>query len=550
MLTVHDLSRRFAGQLVLDNTSFNLNSGDRIGIVGPNGAGKTTMLQLVTGEDSPTSGSVAIALGRTVGYLRQGFADLPEGTLGDLLDGPTRGLLACQRKLDIATQGLADPEVDPDEAVGTVDNTSLEFESLGGYLAIDELDILLDRFGLGAIDLNRQLSTLSGGQKTRAGLAGMLASRPDILVLDEPTNHLDIDALDWLAGFLTGYRGAMLIVSHDRGFLDNVSTQIGEIDGVTHQLTMYPGNYSAYVSAKRHKEEEHAAAWSRQQKEVRRVKEDIRRLEHHARTIEANTIDFAVRAKAGKIARPAVVRKAKLERMLDSEEAIERPNQSWGLAVELKGGSHGARDVVALDDVGVELGGNCILSQITFTVRHGEHVALIGPNGSGKSTLIKLMAGVLSASRGSVRIGANIKVGYFAQEQELLDLEKTVLEFTRAEAEMSESDMRTFLHRFLFGGDMVHRQIGVLSYGERARLMLALLVLRGTNLLLLDEPLNHLDIAARENFERALAQFDGTMILVLHDRYAVERLADRVIEVRDGGAREIDLALIGNVIAV
>ena len=549
MLTVHQLSRRFADKLVLDDISFTINPGDRIGIVGPNGAGKTTLLRLLTGDDLATSGSIS-APGCTIGYLRQGFAELPQGTLSDLLDMPTHGLLAAQRQLDAATLALGDPDADPEKSAAAFDEASVAFEALGGYAAIDELEILLARFGLDDVGFERPLASLSGGQKTRAGLSGLLATHPDLLLLDEPTNHLDIDALDWLAGFLCGYRGAILMVSHDRGFLDEVATEIFEIDGDTHKLTVYSGNYSAYVAAKRHAEEEHAAAWSRQQKEVRRVKEDIRRLEHHARTIEANTIDFAVRAKAAKIARPAVVRKAKLERMLDSEEAIERPNQTWGMAIDFKGGSHGARDVVTIEGADVELGGQCILKDVSLNVQHGDHVALIGPNGSGKSTLVKLIAGETRASRGSVRVGANVKIGYFAQEQDSLDLEKTVLEQTRAEASMSESDTRTFLHRFLFGGEMVHRQIGALSYGERARLMLALLVLRGTNLLLLDEPLNHLDLSARENFERALGQFDGTMIVVLHDRYAVSRLANRVIEIRDGITTDIDPAMIATGVGV
>ncbi|MGB3305043.1 MAG: ABC-F family ATP-binding cassette domain-containing protein [Thermomicrobiales bacterium] len=544
MLTVNHLSRRFAGNLVLDDISFNVNPGDRIGIVGPNGAGKTTLLRLITGEDQPTSGSCSLAPGATVGYLRQGFADLPDGTLADLLDGPTGGLLAAQQALEAATVALADPDGDPDALTAAFEQATDTFEARGGYAAIDELDALLDRFGLGEVPFERPLESLSGGQKTRAGLAGLLASSPDLLMLDEPTNHLDIDALDWLAGFLTRFKGAVLMVSHDRGFLDEVANQIFELDGEAHTLTIYPGNYSAYAEAKRHAEEERAAAWARQQKEVRRIKEDIRRMEHHARTIEANTIDYAIRAKAAKIARPAVVRKAKLERMLDSEDAVERPTQTWGMAIELKGGDRGARDVVDIDHADVELGGNTILRDVSLHVGHGDRLALIGPNGSGKSTLVKLIAGEIVATRGSVRIGANVQPGYFAQEQDSLDLDKTVLEQTRAEAAMSESDTRTFLHRFLFGGEMVHRQIGELSYGERARLMLALLVLRGTNLLLLDEPLNHLDISARENFERALGQFEGTTIVVLHDRYAVSRLANRVFEVRDGTVTEIDPATI------
>ncbi|HEU0164415.1 MAG TPA: ABC-F family ATP-binding cassette domain-containing protein, partial [Thermomicrobiales bacterium] len=491
----------------------------------------------------PTGGAISLAPARTVGYLRQGFADLPEGTLGDLLDIPTRGLFSAQVQMDASALALGDPG-DPDMLADAFDRATAVFEAAGGYAALDELDALLDRFGLGDVALDRLLATLSGGQKTRAGLAGLLASRPDLLVLDEPTNHLDIDALDWLAQFLVRSNSAVLMVSHDRGFLDQVATDIFELDGITHRLTIYPGNYSEYAEQKRHAEEEHAAAWARQQKEVRRIKEDIRRMEHHARTIEANTIDYAVRKKAAKIARPAVVRKAKLERMLDSEEAIDRPSQSWGLAMELKGISGGARDVVSLEGVSVAFGGTEVLHGVSLDVQHGDRVALIGPNGSGKSTLIKIIAGLVEPTDGRVRLGTNVNVGYFAQEQDSLDLERTVLETARRGAAMSESDTRTFLHRFLFAGEMVHRKVAELSYGERARLMLALLVLQGTNLLLLDEPLNHLDISSRENFERALVQFEGTMILVLHDRYAVERLASRVVEIRDGVAVEIDPATI------
>jgi ATP-binding cassette subfamily F protein 3 len=542
MLTVTHLSQRFGDKLVLDDISLTVNPSDRIGLVGPNGAGKTTLLRLLAGVEQSDSGIISLSSNHTIGYLRQGFACMSNGTLGDLLDGPTHGLVAAQKRLDAATSGWEDRDGDQGAISAAFDDASSRFEASGGYAAIDELELLLNRFGLGDAAFDRPLSTLSGGQKTRAGLAGLLSSRPDLLVLDEPTNHLDIEVLDWLSRFLVAYPGAIVMVSHDRGFLDEVATQIFELDPATHHLTVYPGNYSAYVAARQHEEQEHAAAWARQQKEVRRVREDIRRLEHHAQTIEANTIDYAVRAKAAKIARPAVVRKARLERMLDSEEAIERPDQTWTMAIELKAGSHGARNVIDIDGAEVSLGGRRVLQGISLTVRIGDRVALVGPNGSGKSTLIKLIAGELRPRQGSVRIGANVRIGYFAQEQVSLDLEKTVLEQARSDASMSESDMRTFLHRFLFGGDVVHQLIGDLSYGERARLMLALLVLRGTNLLLLDEPLNHLDISARENFERALLQFDGTIVVVLHDRYAVGRLANRIIEVREGELVEVDPA--------
>ncbi|MGC4105733.1 MAG: ABC-F family ATP-binding cassette domain-containing protein [Thermomicrobiales bacterium] len=542
MLTASHLSHRFGGDTILHDVSFTINPHDRVGLVGPNGAGKSTLLRLLTGVDAPDAGSIVVSPGASIGYLKQGFADLPDGTVADLLDAPTRGLVGAYQALEAATARLGD--ADDADAADDYDCAMAAFDAVGGYDALAELEVHLDRFGLGEVGFERALDTLSGGQKTRAGLAGLLASSPDLLILDEPTNHLDIDALDWLEDHLRRTESAILIVSHDRGFLDRVVNRILELDGETHTLTAWVGTYSDYAQQKAHAEQEQAEAWYRQQKEVRKIKEDIRRMEHHARTIEANTIDFAIRKKAAKIARPAVVRKAKLERMLDSEDAIEKPSQSWGLAVDFgsEGAAGGARHVVQIDRVSVALGGREVLRDISLDVLHGDRIALIGPNGSGKSTLLKVIAGDLMPDRGSARLGSGVKVGYFAQEQDTLDLSLTVLDGVRREAAMSESDTRTFLHRFLFGGDTVHRQIGALSYGERARLMLAMLVLRGTSLLLLDEPLNHLDIESRERFEQALTQFEGTQVIVLHDRYAVERLATRVIEVRDGVVIERDPA--------
>jgi ATP-binding cassette subfamily F protein 3 len=390
--------------------------------------------------------------------------------------------------------------------------------------------------------LETPLRQLSGGQKTRAGLAALLTSRPDLLILDEPTNHLDIDALTWLEGFLRQYQGAVLMVSHDRGFLDSLVTRILELDPDSHGVRSYPGSFSDYITTKRQEQEETASAYVRQQKDIARIQEDIRGAEHHARTIEANTIDFAIRAKAAKIARPAVVRKKKLERLLQSTEYIEKPEQKWGLAIELVAPPQGARDVVVIDHASLGYGQRVILEDVSLHVAYGERVAVLGPNGGGKSTLIRSIAGLIDPVSGVVRIGANVKVGYFAQEQDTIDSRLTVMEQARQAGGGSESDLRTFLHKFLFGGTMVHRRIADISYGERARLMLAILVLQGTNLLLLDEPLNHLDIEAREAFEQALEQFEGTMMIVLHDRFAIERLATRAIEVRGGSVSEVEIA--------
>lgn len=539
VLTVSHLSKRFGDLKVLDSISFSINAGDRIGLIGPNGSGKSTLLDILTNNLQADSGAVKLSPHARIGYLRQGFADLAHGTLSDLLDIPTHGLLTAQANLDQATADLARYEHDPSGKVTAYDRALADFESAGDYPAIDELETLLNRFGLSGKSLARPLGTLSGGEKTRAGLAALLASRPDLLLLDEPTNHLDIEALSWLGSFLRSYQGGILIVSHDRGFLDEVVTAIFALDPDRHRLTSYAGSYSDYVRAKRQEAEAQASAYHRQQKDIARITDDIRGAEHHARTIEANSIDFAVRKKAARIARPAVVRKRKLEKLLDSASYVEKPEQRWGMAIDLNATSKGARQVAILDNVSVSFGSRCVLHDVSLHISHGEHIAIVGPNGHGKSTLVRLLANDLSPSQGSVSIGPGVKIGYFAQEQGTLELDSTVLEHARAVANRSESDLRTFLHRFLFGGGMVHRLVGDLSYGERARLMLSLLVLQGTTLLLLDEPLNHLDIDARERFEQALEQFEGTTVMVLHDRYAVRRLANRVIEVKGGTINEL-----------
>lgn len=538
MYSVNDVSRRYGDTLLFEHVTFSINPGDRIGLVGPNGAGKSSLLRILTGEERPDSGSVTGHPGATLGYLRQGFSDIPDGTLADLLDIPTRGLLAAHRALDEAAAAFGDVERDPDEVADTFQAASDRFEARGGYTALAELDALLDRFGLADIPHVRPLASLSGGQKTRAGLAALLVTRPDLLVLDEPTNHLDAEALEWLASYLRSWPGAMLIVSHDRAFLDGVATSILAIDDIAKSVTSYAGNYSDFIAAKQREAADAEAAWERQQAEVARINRDIRAAETKARSIESNTIDYAIRKKAAKIARPAVVRKKKLERMLDSADAAERPVRRWGLAMDLETPDGGARDVLVMEDVHVALGGHPVLRGLDLHLRHGERVALLGGNGSGKTTLMRVVTGDLAPDSGEVRLGSGVRVGYFAQEQQVLEPELTVLQQAGKAAVMPEGELRAELHKFLFGGDTVHRRIADLSYGERARLMLALLVLKQTSLLLLDEPMNHLDIESREEFEQALASFPGTVLMVLHDRYAVGRLASRVVELESGALTE------------
>lgn len=542
MLTISNVSVRLGELLLFENVNLNINDGDRIGLVGPNGAGKSTLLRVIAGEIRPDSGSVQQAPGTRVGYLRQGFADIPAGTLADVLDVPAQGLFAASRELTAATDSFGDPDADLDRVAERFQAATDRFEALGGYQLIAEIESLLDQFGLGDISRDREVSQLSGGQKTRAGLAALLASKPDLLILDEPTNHLDANALTWLQNFLLEYQGAFVLVSHDRAFLDETVTQIVAIDSRTKSVRAYAGNYSDYMGEREHEANEAAAAWHRQQVEVAKMQRDIRAAEQKSRNIENSTIDFAIRKKAAKIARPAVVRKKKLERMLDSEDAAERPERTWGLSLDFGKPEIGAKDVVMLEDVAVSYDPQSILTDVSLIVRHGERIAITGENGSGKTSLLKVIAGDLQPSSGTVRFGPGVKVGYFSQEQETLDPNLTVLEQAGKIVSSSETELRNELHKFLFGGETVHKLIADLSYGERARLMLALLVLRQTTVLLLDEPLNHLDIDAREQFEQALLRFRGTILMVLHDRYTIDRLATREWLVAGGKVTEIAMS--------
>mgnify|MGYP002381851938 FL=1 len=406
---------------------------------------------------------------------------------------------------------------------------------------------------------------LSGGQKTRLGLAMLLLRAPDLLLLDEPTNHLDVAALEWLEGFVRGYAGTVLVVSHDREFLDHTVTRVLYLDPGTRAVTSYPGNYTDFAEAREREHEQQAEAWKKQQEYIERVETDIARLKGQALGVELSTTPSqpTIRRYAKKVAKKAKSRERKLERYLEDTERVEKPKNTWGLKLDF-GPPPGGRAVLRVEEVAftysspsedhrsttkdqntsngttdplVFRSSPLILDDVSFEVAYGERVALVGPNGAGKTTLLKLLAGQLAPRSGTIRLGTNVRLGVMAQEQETLDLRATVLETTRQARAMSETEARNFLHFFLFGGDSVFRPVGACSLGERSRLQLALLVLRGCNLLLLDEPLNHLDIEGREHFEQALAAFEGTVIAVAHDRAFLRGFAERVIEVRDGRAR-------------
>jgi ATP-binding cassette subfamily F protein 3 len=399
------------------------------------------------------------------------------------------------------------------------------FERLGGYGFQARAEAVLDGLDLHGLAQDTQVEILSGGQKTRLGLARLLISNPDLLLLDEPTNHLDIEALEWLEGFLLGFEGAALLVSHDRAFLDRTVSAILELDVLSRTVIHYPGTYTDYVETKEREREKHWAAYKDQQEFIGRLQSTIAAKKGYARSIESGTIDFAPRKIAKGIARKATVQQRRLQRLLDSEERIDRPGRTWQMKLEFVNTPPSGRDVLHLEGVTMGFGSQELFRDVNLTLRSGERIALVGPNGSGKTTLARLIQGDMEPQAGQIRLGAGVKVGYYAQEQEDLDPESTPYETIRAVAPMGQTEARSFLHYFLFSGDEAFVPVGNLSLGERARLMLAGLVAQGCNFLLLDEPINHLDIPARSRFEQAMTAFQGTVLTIVHDRYFIERFA-------------------------
>jgi ATP-binding cassette subfamily F protein 3 len=542
MLVVSNIHKRYGGVPLLERVSFTLNRGERAGLVGPNGCGKTTLLRLISGQEPPDEGSITLVPGNLrVGYLPQGWTLAPGVTVGHLLLGAADGE-PLERRLEQITAAMAVAEGDHLQALLRRYDETLAELTAGGYARAARLEGVLAGLGLAHIDLETPVDILSGGQKTRLGLARLLLDEPDLLLLDEPTNHLDLEALQWLEEFLANFDGGILIVSHDRAFLDRVVTTVLEIDPLTHHLTVYPGAYSDYAAAKERERERLWDAYQDQQERIARIESDIRSLKQHSAAIEGESLHFHYHRIAKDLARTAVVRERKLRRLLDSEDKIEKPQRSWTMRLEFGETPASGQDVLKLDEVSMEFPGRPLFAGVNLVARHGERIALLGPNGSGKTTLLRLIAGEMAPQSGQIRLGTNVRPGYYAQEQEILDPQSTAFATIRAIAPLSETEVRSFLHYFLFAGDEVFVPISNLSYGERARLALGRLVAMGCNLLLLDEPINHLDIPSRTAFEQALANFGGTVIAAVHDRYFVERFATRVWHIEDGAVRSyIDL---------
>ena len=539
MLQINNLTKYYGPQAILEDASFTVSPGDRIGLVGPNGCGKSTLLRLIAGVERADWGHVSLDPAATMGYLPQGHEPAPGQTVDAEVRAGIAGLDEARRELArLETQMAEATDEDQKRLLALYGKAQTRFEALGGYDIEYRIPELLAALGLASVALTQPVDQLSGGQRARVGLARLLLAEPTLLLLDEPTNHLDIQTLEWLETFLSRYHGAALIVSHDRVFLDRTVTRIIELDPESHQLSFYAGTYSDYMEAKARTIEKTWSAYKDQQAEIRRLEADIRRTKGQAKGTEHATNLDTARRLAKKVARKAKVRERRLEKYLDAEDRVEKPSQTWGLKFEFGELLRGGQMVVSLEDVGHSFGDTSLFHNVDITLQHGDRIALLGPNGAGKTTLLRIIAGVLAPTEGQVRIGANVQLGYMPQQQESLDPEATPLSMLLKTAAMSETDARNFLHFFLFAADDVFTPIGRLSYGERARLLLAKMIAAGANCLILDEPVNHLDIPARERFEEALDAFPGTVLAAVHDRAFIDRFATGIWAVEDGGVRQ------------
>jgi len=524
MLAVHRISKSFGLSPILQDISFALGPGERLGLIGPNGGGKTTLLRILAGQEAPDAGHVArTPADLRVGYLPQGLTIDPQATLGDVLHAaaPDAGRLAVELG-ELAVRLAAEPGRD---------DVQRAYDDVLQRLSRSEsgrAESVLSHLGLDGLPREQPVGQLSGGQKTRLALALVLLDEPDVLLLDEPTNHLDIAMLEWLEDWLADFPGAALIVSHDRTFLDRTVTRILDLDPTTQTVREYDGNYSDYLDQYLSARERQYSTWRHQEDEIRRMRADIVRTREQARHVEITTRPNqpGVRRIAKKVARKAASREKKLERYVADDERVERPERSWQmkLAFDTLADAHIGRDVLTLEELAVGYD-RPLLSGLNLSIRAGQRVALTGPNGAGKTTLLRTIAGRVPPLAGRARLGASVQLGYMSQEQENLDPDATPLATILGVAAMTETEARSFLHYFLFEGDDALRPIAALSFGERSRLSLARLVAEGSTFLLLDEPINHLDIPSRARFEEALTSFPGTILAVVHDRYFIERFA-------------------------
>ena len=512
MIALDGVSKAYGGQALLRDCSWRIGRGERIGLVGPNGAGKTTGCRILAGVEEPDAGRVHRDSGVTVGYLPQEVGASEAGTVLAEALGGFEEVWRLEAELERLAALMAGPGADPalTEVYGDVQH---RFEALGGYRLEAQAKVILDGLGFKPGELHRPLGEFSGGWRMRAALARLLLLRPDLLLLDEPTNHLDLESLQWLESFLASYEGSVVLVSHDRYFLNRMVTAIADLAGGA--VTVYPGDYDHFLVER---EARHALLEARQRNQAKRVAEIERFIER-----------FRYQATKARQVQSRI-------KMLEKLERVEVEGAARHIHFRFPQPPRTGRLVVRLSGVHKAYGDNVVYAGVDFAAERGDRVALVGVNGAGKSTLLKLLSGVLRPDRGERTLGAHVAVHYYAQHQlDALDPTRTVFEeLEQVAPEAGVTRLRTILGSFLFGGDAVDKRVAVLSGGEKARLALAKMLVRPAALLCMDEPTNHLDLASKEVLEEALAGFTGTIVFISHDRYFINRIASHVVEV-DGG---------------
>jgi ATPase subunit of ABC transporter with duplicated ATPase domains len=511
MISFSRINKQYGRQVLFVDASFQLNPGEKVGLVGPNGAGKTTLFRMIVGEESPDDGDVSVAKKLTVGYFRQDVEEMSgRSVLDEAIAGSGR-LGDLHHELESLQHAMADPARlnEMEEILARFGEVQEEYEHAGGYALESQAREVLHGLGFEDDRIDGDVGTLSGGWKMRVAMARVLLGRPDVLLMDEPTNHLDIESILWLEGFLKSLPGALLMTSHDREFMNRVVTKIAEIDGG--EITVYSGNYDFYAREREIRETNREAAYARQQAMLAKEQRFIERFSAHA----AKAAQVQSRVKA-----------------LDKIEKIELPKKRRVVKFDFRQPPRSGDQVVALEKVSKAFGRRIVYDGFNFNVRRGERWCVMGKNGAGKSTLLKMIAGVLDPDAGAVRLGASLTMGYFAQQAfDVLDPDFTIEEQLQHDfPNESIGSLRSLAGAFQFSGEDVDKKIRALSGGEKTRLVLARMLLNPPNFLVLDEPTNHLDLATKEMLVEALKDFDGTMIFVSHDRTFLRGLSNRVLE--------------------
>jgi len=514
ILSCQNISKAFIENKVLENVSFHIEDYEKAAIVGINGAGKTTLLRILVGETEPDGGCVTLSKNRSLGYLAQDGAVNTANTIYEELLSVKQHLIDLERRIRECEKDMPSKQGAELEALmGQYARLTQAFEADGGYACKSEITGVLKGLGFAPEEFHKPVAALSGGQKTRVALSKLLLKKPDLIILDEPTNHLDMNSITWLETYLMNYRGAVIVVSHDRYFLNRIATKVIEIDQT--KATTFMGNYADYAVKKERLRQAAMHAYLNQQREIRHQEAVIEKLRSF------NREKFVRRAQSR-------------EKLLEKTEILEKPTEvRTDMHIRLVPGKKSGNDVLILEDLGKSFGDSLLFEHVNLEIRQGEHVAIIGDNGTGKTTLLKILNGLLPADQGSFRLGTNVEIGYYDQEHHVLHAEKTLFEEISDEnPTLSNTEIRNLLAAFLFTGDDVFKRIEDLSGGERGRVSLAKLMLGNANFLILDEPTNHLDIVSKEILEDALNRYEGTVLYVSHDRYFINKTAGRILELK------------------